>query len=317
MPTIKEFREFFLRNTAVNAGAKRDQETGFPTQYLIDGVLKYNRFLKGDYPNEDVFKKLFESIPFKLNPEDTATTLIQGLLKLATDADAIASTETWTDNVSRAVTTYQLPVTIADAIPGNVVVTVTPTVDTLTGGRTRRGYKVKANYTPPAAKVRVIYAGGKHANLTVLNGGNLVEAIELINIPANSLVNNGDKLVIEGMLMTNGLFPTTPIVAVLNVEDGAANTYNDGFFDTSTSDWRWEYKITITKISGTRILVQFDKRNEFLYNNVPTIVSYWYDYAFNTGISQDISVNIYWGGGADIPIGAITSYATTATLYTT
>lgn len=78
MPT-KEFREFFLRNTQVNSGAKPDQEVGYPTQYLVGTILKFNRFLKDHYPSEGIMKKFLESITFKLNPEDAATATLQGL----------------------------------------------------------------------------------------------------------------------------------------------------------------------------------------------------------------------------------------------
>jgi len=88
-----EFREFFLRQVAVNVGPKPDQEVGFPTQYYvtINGTptLKYNRFLANHYPSGTVFDKLFNSITFKKNVEDTATETAQGLVRLATYLEAI------------------------------------------------------------------------------------------------------------------------------------------------------------------------------------------------------------------------------------
>ena len=99
MTIIKEFREFFLRNAKVLTGTKKDQEINFATQYtaVLDGVSKtvYNRFLKNNYPSEDVFKKLFESITFKLNTEDTATSSQQGLVEIATDNEVILGTNTY------------------------------------------------------------------------------------------------------------------------------------------------------------------------------------------------------------------------------
>lgn len=98
MAIIKEFREFFLRNIKLPIGTKKDQENNVAVTYtaIIDGVSKtvYNRFLKNNYPSEDVFKKLFESITFKLNTEDTATTSEQGLVKIATDNQVQLGTST-------------------------------------------------------------------------------------------------------------------------------------------------------------------------------------------------------------------------------
>ena len=98
MAIIKEFREFFLRNIKLPIGTKKDQENNVDVTYtaIIDGVSKtvYNRFLKNNYPSEDVFKKLFESITFKLNTEDTATTSEQGLVKIATDNQVQLGTST-------------------------------------------------------------------------------------------------------------------------------------------------------------------------------------------------------------------------------
>ena len=45
MSVIKEFREFFLRNTKVTIGSKADQESNFPVQYQVNSNLEYNRFL--------------------------------------------------------------------------------------------------------------------------------------------------------------------------------------------------------------------------------------------------------------------------------
>ena len=84
----KEFREFFLRATAVLSGSKRDQEVPYPTTTTVNGQSKGNRFLDGHYPTNGVFAKLFESITFKLNSEDAATSSQQGLVRLANDTQA-------------------------------------------------------------------------------------------------------------------------------------------------------------------------------------------------------------------------------------
>lgn len=110
MSAIKEYREFFLRNVAVTSGAKKDQETGYPLQYIITGIGSvFNRFLKSNYPSEDVNKKLFESITFKLNPEDTANLIEQGLVRVATDVEGIARTSSGAGVFTNVVKPHQLP----------------------------------------------------------------------------------------------------------------------------------------------------------------------------------------------------------------
>lgn len=90
---IKEFREFFLRNVQVNTGSKSDQESNYPIKYQIGSSQVFNRFIKGNYPSEDVFSKLFNSIVFKLNIEDIATQTVQGLVSIATTNEIINKTD--------------------------------------------------------------------------------------------------------------------------------------------------------------------------------------------------------------------------------
>src|SRR6266403_5459176 len=94
---IKEFREFFTRNTQVNSGSKLDQEVGFPVSYFVNGISKFNRFLKGNYPSKNVFSKFFESITFKLNKEDRAQSSQQGLSIIASDSNVINRIDNATD----------------------------------------------------------------------------------------------------------------------------------------------------------------------------------------------------------------------------
>lgn len=108
MSVIKEFREFFLRNVKTTTGSKPDQEVGFPVTYVVDGVQRNNRFLKNHVPSENVYKKLFESIPFKLNVEDTATTTTQGLVKVATDLKAYNRENEALGNMRSVIEPHQL-----------------------------------------------------------------------------------------------------------------------------------------------------------------------------------------------------------------
>ncbi len=115
MSIIKEFREFFLRNTSVPSGTKPDQETGFPTQYQVEGNNVFNRFLKKNFPSENVFKKLFESIAFKLNVEDTSTSSQQGLVKQASTLEFNSGADNDTDGYALYATPSQIQAAITAA----------------------------------------------------------------------------------------------------------------------------------------------------------------------------------------------------------
>lgn len=134
MAVIKEFREWFLRNVIDNVSSKQDQETGFPVQYQVNGKLQYNRFLKNNFPSENVFKKLFESLTFKLNVEDTASTSQQGLSKLASDQNSYDRDITSNGNMSKVVEPSQLP-----DVTTQTITSVSITVDTNLGNPTLTG----------------------------------------------------------------------------------------------------------------------------------------------------------------------------------
>lgn len=124
MSAIKEFMEFFVRNTKVSVGTKADQEVNFPVQYQVNGNLEYNRFLKNHVPSENVFKKLFVSVPFFLNNESTATTTTQGLVKVATDQKAFDRESEADGNMRSTVEPHQL-----SEVKNQVITTQTITGD--------------------------------------------------------------------------------------------------------------------------------------------------------------------------------------------
>lgn len=107
---IAEYREFFFRSVQINNGSRPDKEMGYPVRYGIQGgTLVFNRLLKGHYPSENTLKKFAQSIPFKLDPTDTASDTQQGIVKAGTDAQVIAKTATFSDSMTRIVQPYQLP----------------------------------------------------------------------------------------------------------------------------------------------------------------------------------------------------------------
>jgi len=91
MALDREYKEFFLRDSQEAGGPYPDQEVGFPIEYQVNipgggTVTVKNRYLTEHYPSQDVFTKLFESLAFQLNVEDTATEDYQGLVKRGTQA---------------------------------------------------------------------------------------------------------------------------------------------------------------------------------------------------------------------------------------
>ena len=118
MSIIKEYREFFLRAIQVPTGTKADKQISYPAQYQVTDIngkqiMAFNRFLKEHFPSEDVFKKLFESIAFKINPEDTATVPQQGLVRIVTGEGIVARTDVildGTETFATVVVPSNLPV---------------------------------------------------------------------------------------------------------------------------------------------------------------------------------------------------------------
>ena len=112
MAITKESREFFLRAAKVTVGSKADQEVGYPVAYSVLGETKFNRFLQGHFPSEGVMQKLFESLTFKLNAEDTSTLDAQGLSKIASDQNAYDRVNTDADSMATHIRPSQLPVVL-------------------------------------------------------------------------------------------------------------------------------------------------------------------------------------------------------------
>lgn len=154
MSVIKEFREFYLRATQVNVGSKADQEVGFPVSYFVNGVSKFNRFLKGHFPSKDVMTKFLESITFKLNKEDRAQLTQQGLTVIATDANARSRTSNAIDGTTftAVIVPHQLP---------EIIATLDVSSDVIIGSATSyKGIKLTAyTRTPVGGTIfRKVYA---------------------------------------------------------------------------------------------------------------------------------------------------------------
>lgn len=112
MSLIKEFREFFLRSVSTNVGFKKDKEVGYPTTHILDGKVKFNRFLKTHIPTEGIMSKFLNSITFKYNVEDTATETEHGLSKLTTNTQYSSGTDNDVDGYSLNVKPSQVKASI-------------------------------------------------------------------------------------------------------------------------------------------------------------------------------------------------------------
>ena len=106
MATIIEYREFFLNMDNVNIPLKPKMEPSFSKTVEVDGITIGRIFLNGHRPDQDVFSKLFQSIVFKLNPEDWATVTNRGIVRLAGFNDISTPTE---ESLTAATTVRNLP----------------------------------------------------------------------------------------------------------------------------------------------------------------------------------------------------------------
>lgn len=212
---VKEFREFFLRNIPVTSGLKPDKQSNYPTTYTISTpsggtVNVYNRFKKGNYPTEEVFAKLFESIAFKLNSEDTRTNVQQGLSMLASGRD-IPNRTAIKNNFALGVSPANLP----EVIPGNNVTVDIEYYNITTGATETNPASIPSNNTDQwNTRYKVNAAAGgsstpvpeydtKHidsiANIKTGNSG-----IPAFSILGSTVFNPLSVLIPKDTLKTNG-----------------------------------------------------------------------------------------------------------------
>lgn len=251
MAIIKEFREFFLRHVQVNTGLKKDQEVGYGLNYIVQGIgTVFNRFLKNDYPSEDVFKKLFESLTFKLNTEDTATYINQGLVRKATDTEAVARTNNGINTFTNVVVPNQLSDVVL-LLDGNDVVQGTP-LD-LNGlklsliERTVAGLK-KLNF-----KVEVI----REMSIIIDPTTKKLRLSGDVDAPGNNLVYGTSALGVKGWYSISGL--------VSSIVTGLFPTYT--FIESS---------VLLTGVNITLVNDQITPGNNYYYGTNSSGVKGWY-----------------------------------------
>ena len=301
MAIIKEFREFFLRNIKLPTGTKKDQEANVAVTYtaIIDGVSKtvYNRFLKNNYPSEDVFKKLFESITFKLNTEDTATTSEQGLVKIATDNQVQLGTST--------INGYQL-------VPKPSQVLYLYTVNSLpTDSLPVSGFRAAGNFKVGDLFLIVLTTSADFGKLYVCTnastptfsllgvthpipiGGTTGQVIEKINSTnfntqwATPILPNGTKIAMLYISQTGTNAPTA--VQIKNSIGTFTYSYTDTGLYAITCTGAFLAAKTFIRFSGVSRL---GGKVDILRNNDNVIVIATYN--FSTGAAQNALLGSDW-----------------------
>jgi len=215
MPNNAEYKEFFVRQNTVVTGGVPDQEASFPTKELVlkpDGTtsLEYNRFLKGHFPSEKVYKKFMNSITFKLNHEDTASRDVQGLVRIAIGKNIVDGVDFDRDIINgfnRDFTTVVVPSTLPIVSAGaNVTVTArirkvsddSMVLTILAGDRELYylDYEVAANSGSNLVEpFRIKLVKGDTLAVDANDASMLVIGSHLI--PANTLVDENDSLAYE------------------------------------------------------------------------------------------------------------------------
>lgn len=211
---IAEYREFFFRFVQKTTGASPDKETTFPVKEIVidsEGTpsQEFNRFLKKHFPSENVYKKLFESLTFKLNSEDTATRDQQGLVRIAIGENVVNRTdidENIVNGTSRKFTTVVVPSTLPKVSAG-VGITVNTLIrrvsdDAIVGSITpgdRELYYIDyevVNSAPSGDNVGNYFRVKLVDPATLAVDPNDADLIDLGShaVPANELITNNDLL---------------------------------------------------------------------------------------------------------------------------
>lgn len=139
-------------------------------------VASKDRFRTGDKPTQTNFDKLFDSLGFVNDPDDSATTTTQGFVRQATDAEAEAGTTTSPD-FPMATSPSQLPAVRSS----DNTITVLGESEVLSGGKTRRRYNIKNPMTvtefDTANQPVVVIQSGPGANVVIKwDGSKIVES---------------------------------------------------------------------------------------------------------------------------------------------
>jgi hypothetical protein len=194
---IKEFRAFFTRNAPQSGGSEPDQQANYPVtwQHPRYGTVG-NRWLKNHWPTEDVIKKLFASIPFLLNRDSRALddnapaeqilsgpNRVQGLVTVATDAQAKANDNGDTAAYTRVPKVSQLPTveagsnpsTVSNPLSGATISVGTGLVNVSETGTTRNRFVVRAHESLLTLLQNVMQSVGDWVSLVFMSKNDYAE----------------------------------------------------------------------------------------------------------------------------------------------
>jgi hypothetical protein len=267
----KEFREFFLRNVKVTAGVKVDQEVNFPLTYNIIGKGSvFNRFLQNHFPSETVFRKLFESLTFKLNVEDTADINNQGLVRLASDQEALDRTEAGAGQFSNVIRPSHLPNIVNPTIGVNDIIDSTNTLKGITfqSISTYISTRFKRDFSVEVARDKSIVLNNSTQKIE-LDGDN--------NTPGNNKFYGTDATGIKGF------FPILIKTYILDSYASAIGLTNTNGSSVATNMYACILLANKLRVNGDEVKIEsvFDYTLGIVYLSlyVDTVLVYTYSFS--------------------------------------
>lgn len=259
---INEYKEFFLREETVLSGDKADQEVNIPTTSFVTTCKgkekKYNRLLPTHYPTLQIMYKFLSSITFKLNPEDTATSSTQGLVKMATD-NAAATNVKGELSFSEAISPHQLPTIISNN--GTIAVQYKSAINTYStlASAIASGEKFHKEYILPTTLNRVIYNKINYPNIQKSN--NLQTGITKDNAvlfnTADFKIDDSIKYTFKYSTVSSGSNSSVINISLFSI---ASSTTTQLYTFNVTSAYIGEITVTMIKRTSDFLFFIEDKR---------------------------------------------------------
>lgn len=286
----------------------RYSKSFFSDNSLPQGTA-YTKFMQRNKPTQQVFKKLFDSIPFINDSADTASTTTAGHIRLATDIEVAARTSTWVDGHKRCVQPHQLSAYTfirygyltgaADAY----TITYSPAITAYETGVIYAAFLgTPALNNTGACTLNINGLGVK--NIKNIIGGNLIaddipnstsaillfmytisDQFVLLN-PSNYL-NSSGNVVYQGLIANGGIISKGLLVGGINVgpDTGSANDYFINISQTFFSDYELGQRFTLINAANDNTAA-----SQFTFGTLSTK-------AIKTNCGSDLSAAMIKTGG--------------------